>query len=248
MDEEKEIKEILKEQKKPKLIDKILNSNKTETIIRRIKDLSDSIKNLIVTKLNLNNEEKEGKLFIILFAVILLVMISVLTIILLTPLVGIHLIFLFLRYSIFILYKIIKTKGNEINKYLRHKFPNSNIFQEKKEFETNNNFSNVVFMEIERLIQEMEKLNMSSSEQDKISLRLKEILLLVRKEDGTIEQELYTLKTKQQIASMLSDIEYLLQEYESRKKDNFYNTRNDLLETLDETISLNSKVYQKLRD
>ncbi len=245
MEEEKEIKDLLKENKKPKLIDKILNSNKTETIIRRIKDLSDSIKTLIVTKLNLNSEEKEGKLFIILFAVILLVMISFLTLILLTPLVGIHLIFLFLRYSIFILYKIIKTKGNEINKYLRHKFPNSNVFKEKKEYITNNNFSNIIFKEVERLIQEMEKLNLTSKEQSKISLRLKEIVLLVRKEDGTIEQELYTLNIKQEIISMLSDIEYLLHEYELRNKDEFYNTRNELLETLDESIETDSKVYKK---
>ena len=246
MNEEREIKDLLKETKKPKLIDKILESNKTEIIINRIRDLSSSIKNLIVKKLNLNTE-KEGKLFIILFAIILFVMISIITLILLTPLVGIHIIFSIVKYSVVILYKIIKNKGFEIKKYLKHKFPNSNVFKETRKYKTNNNFSNIIFKEVEKLIQKMDKLNLSSQEKAQISIRLKEIILLVKEEDGTIEQELYTLNIKRQIASMLSDIEYLLQEYQVRNNNEFYNTKNQLLETLDEVIETKPKIYQKIR-
>ncbi len=248
-EELKEIKGILKSEKKPKLIDKILESNKLEKVILKILDLSSSIKQTIVTKLKLDNEEKEGKLFIILFALIILIMLSVIRLLLLTPLFGINLIFNLVKYSLFFvvwLHRIIKNKGHEIKIYLRHKFPNVTMFEEKDEFHTNNNFSSIIFKEIERLIQKMESIKLTKEETAKIALRLKEIVLLVRKEDGTLEQELYTLNIKQTIASSLSDIDYLLEECKKREKDNFYNSRNNLLENLDNVIEEVSKTYRKV--
>ena len=244
MNEEKEVKDLLKKNKKTKLIDKILESNKIEIIINRIRDFSNSIKNLIVEKLHLNNEEKEGKFFIILFAIILFIMLSIITIILLTPLVGIHLIFLLVKYSIFLLYKIIKNKGYEIKKYLSHKFPKANLLKEKKEFNTNYSFSNIIFKEVEDLIVKMDKLNLTNEEKGKIALRLKEIVLLIKKEDGTIKQELYNLEKKQKVVAILTEIDSLLDEYKKIEQDEFYSYRNDLLESLDSYLDDKPKIYK----
>ena len=246
MDEENEIKDLIKSKKKSKLMDKILESNKVEIIIKRIQDLSDSIKKLIVEKLNLDDEEKEGRLFVILFAIIVFTMISIITLVLLTPLVGIHLIFLFIRYSIFLLYKIIKNKRFEIRKYLHHKFPTSNIFKEKEEFETNYNFTNIIFKEVEEIIQKMDMLNLSVEEKGSISIRLKQIILLVEKEDGNMKHELHNLKVKQEIITVLSNIEYMLEEYQRKEQDEFYITKNNLLTTLDKAIEESNKVLRKV--
>ncbi len=248
MNEEKEVKKILKENKKNNIIEKILESHKTEIIINRIEDLSDSIKNLIVTKLQLNNEEKEGKLFIILFALILFIVISIITIILLTSLVGIHLIFLLVKYSIILLYKIIKNKKYEIKKYLSHKFPKTILFTEKQEYITNNTFSDIIFKEVEQLIIKMDKLNLSNEEKASIAIRLKEIVLLVKKEDGTIKQELYNLEIKQKIAFCLSEIDNFLNEYKNKEQDNFNITKNNILENIDNYLKESPKVYQKIKN
>ena len=87
----------------------------------------------------------------------------------------------------------------------------------------------------------MDSIDMPNEEKAKIALRLKEIVLLVKKEDGTIKHELYNLEIKEKIASALSDIEYLLNEFKRKEQDEFNITKNNLIENLENSY----KIYKK---
>lgn len=164
---------------------------------------------------------------------------------------SLNLIFYLFKYSFFslsLLYKIIKNKGLVIKKYLSKLFPQSEILKENQnEFQVSSNFSNLIFREVNNLIKRIDKMNLTLDEEKDLALKLKEIVLLVQEEDGTIEHELDLLEVKKKITSKLSQIEYFLNNKEIKEKQQkeFSDTRDLLVENLDDIIEKDVKSYQK---
>ena len=242
-----ELEDIIKENKKHTILDKIFESKKIDTIIRKIQNIYNKIYQELFIKLDLQNDLKQGKLFTILVAIISLITLTIILFFLMNSLLGLNLIFTLFKYCIFSLnwlYKIIKSKGILIKKYLSKLFPQSELLKsEEMKFKTESNFSNIVLNDINNLVKRINKMHLNLEDEKELALKLKEIVLMIQKEDGTIEQELKILEVRQQIIRKISEVEWSLKEKE--KQDEFEIEKNSLLYNLDNLIEPSKKYILK---
>ena len=232
-----ELEDIIKENKKHTILDKIFESKKIDTIIRKIQNIYNKIYQELFIKLDLKNDLKQGKLFTILVAVISLITFTIILFFLMNSLLGLNLIFTLFKYFIFSLnwlYKIIKSKGILIKKYLSKLFP-----------QTESNFSNIVLNDVNNLVKRINKFHLSLEEEKELAIKLKEIVLMVQKEPETIEDELKLLKIKQEIAGRISEVEWILEEKEKTREDEFQMEKDNLLTNLDNLIEPSKKYILK---
>ncbi len=255
MIEDKELLElegIIQENKKHTLLDKVFESKKIDVIIKKVQNIYNKIYQELFIKLDLKNDLKQGKLFTILVAIISLITLTIILFVLMNSLLGLNLIFTLFKYSLFSLnwlYKIIKNKGILIKKYLSNLFPQSELLKNKEEnkFQTNSNFTNLIFNEINNLVKRINKMNLDLEEEKELVVKLKEIVLMLQNEDGTFEQEIKFLDTKQEIAKRLSEVECFLnnKELEDKNQDEFLVHKETIIEDLDNLIENDTKSFQK---
>ena len=247
-----ELEDIIQENKKHTLLDKVFESKKIDTFIRKIQNIYNKIYQELFIKLDLKNDLKQGKLFTILVAAISLITLTIILFFLMNSLLGLNLIFTLFKYSLFSLnwlYKIIKSKGILIKKYLSNLFPQSELLKNKEEnkFQTNSNFTNLIFSEVNNLVKRINQMNLDLEEEKKSVVKLKEIVLMLQNEDGTFEHEIKFLDTKQEIAKRLNEVEYFLnnKELETKNQDEFLVEKETIIEDLDNLIENDTKSFQK---
>ena len=244
-----ELEDIIKENKKHTLLDKIFESKRIDAIIRKIQNIYNKIYQELFIKLDLKNDLKQGKLFTILVAVISLITFTIILFFLMNSLLGLNLIFTLFKYFIFSLnwlYKIIKSKGILIKKYLSKLFPQSELLKsEGTKFKTESNFSNIVLNDVNNLVKRINKFHLSLEEEKELAIKLKEIVLMVQKEPETIEDELKLMKVKQEIAGRISEVEWILEEKEKTREDEFQMEKDNLLTNLDNLIEPSKKYILK---
>lgn len=247
-----ELENIIQENKKHTLLDKIFESKKIDTFIRKIQNIYNKIYQELFIKLDLKNDLKQGKLFTILVAIISLITLTIILFFLMNSLLGLNLIFTLFKYSLFSLnwlYKIIKSKGILIKKYLSNLFPQSELLksQEENKFQTNSNFTNLIFNEVNNLVKRINHMNLDLEEEKELVMKLKEIVLMLQTEDGTFEQEIKFLDTKQEIAKRLNEVEYFLnnKEMEDKNQDEFLVQKETIIEDLDNLVENDTKSFQK---
>ena len=164
-EELKEIKDNIEKIKHPRL-SKIFESPKIDLIISKVQNLYHKISNKLIVKYNLEDELKQGKIFTILVALITFVLLIVLTVffaVTLNSIIGIGLVFSFLRQIVFCLnlgYTIIKNKGKIIKKYLSNLFPNSNILKEEKVRKNIPLYEEQILYQIEDFLELLNKSNL----------------------------------------------------------------------------------------
>ena len=112
-----------------KFIDKILESKRIETLIKKIHQQYEELQNKIIQKYHLKDELKQGKIFMIILIILCCVPLSIIGYLFISSLLGINLIFSIFKNSILLvrsiyiyikwLYTIIKNKGKVIKKYVK---------------------------------------------------------------------------------------------------------------------------------
>ena len=247
-----ELEDIIQENKKHTLLDKVFESKKIDVIIKKVQNIYNKIYQELFIKLDLKNDLKQGKLFTILVAIISLITLTIILFFLMNSLLGLNLIFTLFKYSLFSLnwlYKIIKSKGILIKKYLSNLFPQSELLksQEENKFQTNSNFTNLIFNEVNNLVKRINHMNLDLEEEKELVMKLKEIVLMLQTEDGTFEQEIKFLDTKQEIAKRLNEVEYFLnnKEMEDKNQDEFLVQKETIIEDLDNLVENDTKSFQK---
>ena len=233
-------------------INKILESDKIDSIINKVQDLYHKISDKLIIKYNLQDELKQGKIYTILFAIIAFILLIILTIFFaftLNSILGIGLIFSFLRQISFCTrlgYAIIKSKGKMIKKYLSNLFPNSQVLQEKKEINTIPLYEESVLYEIQNFIEELNNSNLDLDVLKEISIKLRDIVDMLNFNKLDFKDEIHNFEYKKNIAYRLSDVYKLYQDNLENKKrqDEFLNLKDDVLEQINE---VNNKVYIKKR-
>ena len=250
-EELKKIKKDLSKIKHPR-ISKILESEKIDLVITKIQNLYHQITNKIIVKYNLQDELKQGKIFTILIALlsfIFLIIISVFFAVTLNSIIGIGLIFSFIRQIIFCFkwgYTIFKNKGTTIKKYLANLFPNSKILKEVKERKNIPLYEEQILYEIEDLIDVLNKSHLDLETEKEITVKLKNIVNKLNLNNLNIKDDINSLEYKKDIANSLADIYKLYQDNLTRnnRQIEFIELKNDVLEQINE---VESKVYVKKR-
>ena len=250
----KDLKEIKKEVSKIRhpRISKILESDKIDVIIMKVQGLYNRITEKLVVKYNLEDELKQGKIYTILFALIAFVFLIVLSVffaITLNSIIGIGLIFSFLRQIIFCLnlgYAIIRNKGKTIKKYLANLFPNSKLLKEVKERKTVPLYEEYILYQINDFIHELDKSNIDIETEKIITIKLKEVVNLLNINDMTFESDYHTMEYKKDVAHRLEEIYTLYKDnlLKQERENDFLELKNETLTQIDE---LNTKVYVKKR-
>ena len=243
-EELKLLKQEIDKDKKIRLIDKILESQKMENIINKVTDFYHNTTEKIFNKYNLHDELKQGKIFMILvgfLAFLLLVVITLFFGITLNSLLGVNLLFAFIRSTIFCFkwgYTIIKNKGNLIKKYLINLFPNSKILESKKEIENEqiSIFADTVLEQVKKIIDNIENEKLDTNIKKEIILKLKNIVDKVRINDLSFEDDANSYALKKEICNNLAEIEFLIDKYTKEKQlnDNLVIKQEEIQEKLDD--------------
>ena len=119
-----DLKQDISSIKHPRL-NKILESDKIDNVITKVQEFYSNLSSKLIIKYNLKDELKQGKIYTIIIAIlafIMLVVISLFSIVTVNSIIGVALIFSFIRQIIFCIswgYTIIKNKGKMIKKYYR---------------------------------------------------------------------------------------------------------------------------------
>lgn len=247
----KDIKDNIEKIKHPRL-SKIFESPKIDLIITNIQNLYHKISNKLIVKYNLEDELKQGKIFTILVALITFVLLIVLTVffaVTLNSIIGIGLVFSFLRQIVFCLnlgYTIIKNKGKIIKKYLSNLFPNSNILKEEKVRKNIPLYEEQILYQIEDFLELLNKSNLDLELQKEITIKLKNVVNMLDLNNLEFKEEIHSLEYKKEVASILNDINFLYQENINKnlQEENFQELKNDVLEQIND---VENKVYVKKR-
>ena len=245
----REIKDDLLKIKHPRL-NKIFESDKIDFIITKMQNLYHRISDKLIVKYNLEDELKQGKIFTILIAIIMFILLIVLTVffaVTLNSILGIGLLFSFFRQIIFCLkwgYTIIKNKGKIIKKYLSNLFPNSKVLKEKKVRKNIPLYEENILYQIEDFIEILDKSNIDLEVEKEIILELKTIINMLNLNELTFKNEINSLDLKKDIARRLADINILYQNSVNKNEcqTNFLILKNDVIDQINE---LENKVYVK---
>ena len=203
-----------------KLIDKILSSNKVEKIIEKLYNKYTKIIKKLLTRYNLKNDLKQGKIYTIIVLIIILLLVIVLFTffsIALNSLIGLNFILTIFKSILFLLkcsYLIIKNKKDLIIKYI-----NNILSKEKvKELKLDNipPFEYTILVDIENTILKINTLNIDNKEKEELLNELKNITLLLKINDNTFQDEITNLKYKQDICKQLTNVLYKIKEIENK--------------------------------
>ncbi len=248
----KELKELKHDLflKKSNRINKILESDKIDTIINKIQSLYHKISNILIIKYNLQDELKQGKIFTIIFALIAFILFVILTvffIVTLNSILGIGLLFSFIRQVYFCIrigYTIIKSKGKMIKKYLSNLFPNSKILKEEIVRKRIPLYEENILYQIEDFIEELNKSNINLDILKEITIKLKSIVNQLNLNNLEFKDEIHSLEYKKEIATKLSDVYKLYQDSmeENKRQKEFLTLKNDVMEQITEQ---ENKIYVK---
>ncbi len=128
-----------------KFIDKILESKRIETLIKKIHQQYEELQNKIIQKYHLKDELKQGKIFMIILIILCCVPLSIIGYLFISSLLGINLIFSIFKNSILLvrsiyiyikwLYTIIKNKGKVIKKYVKTSLSKTDLEKNNLELE-----------------------------------------------------------------------------------------------------------------
>ena len=241
-----DLKQEINKDKKVRAIDKILESKKMEDIINKVTTFYHNTTEKIFNKYNLHDELKQGKIFMILIAVLAFMFLVVLTLffgITLNSLLGVNLLFAFIRSTVFCFrwgYTIIKSKGDLIKKYLINIFPNNKILESKKEIEFQNLslFTNTIFEEIIKLIEVLETEDLDIDIKKELILKLKNIVAKLKINDSSFEEDVNSYIIKREICGEITEIEFLISKYMKKKEtdDNIEIIQEELQERLDNNL------------
>ncbi len=250
----KDLKDNLNYNSKITIFDKLSQSDLIDKLISKLQQLYHQITDKLFNRFDLKNELKQGKIYTIIMAAIIfliLILISTFFVIMLNSILGINLIFSMLKYSLFFIkwgYTILKSKGKLILKYLSNLFPNSKILKQSKNIKIENIpfFETTILNNIQELINKLESFDLDVNLEKEIILKLKSILGMLRLEDETFLNEIKSLEYKQKIIKRLNEISYEIDllKKKSEEQKHFQEVKIELNERLDEEI--NRKVYKKM--
>ena len=205
-----------------KLIDKILSSNKVEKIIEKLYNKYTKIIKKLLTRYNLKNDLKQGKIYTIIVLIIILLLVIVLFTffsIALNSLIGLNFILTIFKSILFLLkcsYLIIKNKKDLIIKYINNILSKEKVKIKELKLENIPPFEYTILVDIENTILKINTLNIDNQEKEELLNELKNITLLLKINDNTFQDEITNLKYKQDICKQLTNVLYKIKEIENK--------------------------------
>ena len=205
-----------------KLIDKILSSNKVEKIIEKLYNKYTKIIKKLLTRYNLKNDLKQGKIYTIIVLIIILLLVIVLFTffsIALNSLIGLNFILTIFKSILFLLkcsYLIIKNKKDLIIKYINNILSKEKVKIKELKLENIPPFEYTILVDIENTILKINTLNIDNKEKEELLNELKNITLLLKINDNTFQDEITNLKYKQDICKQLTNVLYKIKEIENK--------------------------------
>ena len=211
-----------------KFIDKILESKRIETLIKKIHQQYEELQNKIIQKYHLKDELKQGKIFMIILIILCCVPLSIIGYLFISSLLGINLIFSIFKNSILLvrsiyiyikwLYTIIKNKGKVIKKYVKTSLSKTDL--EKKDLELEQELTKENVEEdhnLELIIELMSKIDKiySLDLQKDIVEVLKKIVLEL---NASNDSEEILIKLNKKIDEYLESLEKLNSRYTNYKE------------------------------
>ena len=245
----KEIKNRISKIKHPR-INKILESDKIDSLITKIQHLYLLVSNKLIVKYNLEDEIKQGKIFTILFALLTFILFIVITVfftVTIHSVIGIGLIFSVLRQIIFCIswgYTIVKNKGKSIKKYLANLFPNSKILKEVKVRKKIPLYEENILYQVLDFLEKLDKVEFSLEIKKQITNKLKEIINILNIDNLEFKNEINTLELKRDIAKRLQEV-YTIYEVNLNKiirQNDFLSLKKEVIEQINE---VENEVYVK---
>ena len=205
-----------------KLIDKILSSNKVEKIIEKLYNKYTKIIKKLLTRYNLKNDLKQGKIYTIIVLIIILLLVIVLFTffsIALNSLIGLNFILTIFKSILFLLkcsYLIFKNKKDLIIKYINNLLSKEKVKIKELKLENIPTFEYSILVDIENTILKINTLNIDNKEKEELLNELKNITLLLKINDNTFQDEITNLKYKQDICKQLTNVLYKIKEIENK--------------------------------
>ena len=205
-----------------KLIDKILSSNKVEKIIEKLYNKYTKIIKKLLTRYNLKNDLKQGKIYTIIVLIIILLLIIVLFTffsIALNSLIGLNFILTIFKSILFLLkcsYLIFKNKKDLIIKYINNLLSKEKVKIKELKLDNILTFEYSILVDIENTILKINTLNIEGKQKEELLNELKNITLLLKINDNTFQDEITNLKYKQDICKRLANVLCKIKEIENK--------------------------------
>lgn len=205
-----------------KLIDKILSSNRVEKIIEKLYNKYTKIIKKLLTRYNLKNDLKQGKIYTIIVLIIILLLVIVLFTffsIALNSLIGLNFILTIFKSILFLLkcsYLILKNKKDLIIKYINNLLSKEKVKIKELKLDNIPTFEYSILVDIENTILKINTLNIESKQKEELLNELKNITLLLKINDNTFQDEITNLKYKQDICKQLANVLYKIKEIENK--------------------------------
>ena len=205
-----------------KLIDKILSSNKVEKIIEKLYNKYTKIIKKLLTRYNLKNDLKQGKIYTIIVLIIILLLVIVLFTffsIALNSLIGLNFILTIFKSILFLLkcsYLIFKNKKDLIIKYINNLLCKEKVKIKELKLDNIPTFEYSILVDIENTILKINTLNIESKQKEELLNELKNITLLLKINDNNFQDEITNLKYKQDICKQLTNVLYEIKEIENK--------------------------------
>lgn len=205
-----------------KLVDKILSSNKVEKIIEKLYNKYTKIIKKLLTRYNLKNDLKQGKIYTIIVLIIILLLVIILFTffsIALNSLIGLNFILTIFKSILFLLkcsYLIFKNKKDLIIKYINNLLSKDKVKIKELKLDNIPTFEYSILVDIENTILKINTLNIEGKPKEELLNELKNITLLLKINDNTFHDEITNLKYKQDICKQLTNVLYKIKEIENK--------------------------------
>ena len=205
-----------------KLVDKILSSNKVEKIIEKLYNKYTKIIKKLLTRYNLKNDLKQGKIYTIIVLIIILLLVIILFTffsIALNSLIGLNFILTIFKSVLFLLkcsYLIFKNKKDLIIKYINNLLSKDKVKIKELKLDNIPTFEYSILVDIENTILKINTLNIEGKPKEELLNELKNITLLLKINDNTFHDEITNLKYKQDIFKQLTNVLYKIKEIENK--------------------------------
>ena len=205
-----------------KLVDKILSSNKVEKIIEKLYNKFSKIIKKLLTRYNLKNDLKQGKIYTIIVLIIILLLVIILFTffsIALNSLIGLNFILTIFKSVLFLLkcsYLIFKNKKDLIIKYINNLLSKDKVKIKELKLDNIPTFEYSILVDIENTILKINTLNIEGKPKEELLNELKNITLLLKINDNTFHDEITNLKYKQDICKQLTNVLYKIKEIENK--------------------------------
>ena len=205
-----------------KLVDKILSSNKVEKIIEKLYNKYTKIIKKLLTRYNLKNDLKQGKIYTIIVLIIILLLVIILFTffsIALNSLIGLNFILTIFKSVLFLLkcsYLIFKNKKDLIIKYINNLLSKDKVKIKELKLDNIPTFEYSILVDIENTILKINTLNIEGKQKEELLNELKNITLLLKINDNTFHDEITNLKYKQDICKQLTNVLYKIKKIENK--------------------------------